>query len=76
MAKAGRSGLAGEAIPLYSRIALLAQVVDVFHTAGGREAAMAEVRGRPAAGSTRRWWLLRGRFGRRCLLGYSWPHRM
>ncbi|TWI66564.1 HD domain-containing protein [Pseudoduganella lurida] len=33
----------GEDIPLYSRIALLAQVVDVFHTAGGREAAVAEV---------------------------------
>jgi HD-GYP domain-containing protein (c-di-GMP phosphodiesterase class II) len=39
-------GLAGEAIPLYSRIALLAQVVDVFHTAGGRQAALDEVRGR------------------------------
>src|SRR5574343_1146790 len=30
--------LAGEAIPLYSRIALLAQGIDVFHTAGGRTA--------------------------------------
>lgn len=39
-------GLAGEAIPLFSRIALLAQVVDVFHTAGGRQAALGEVRGR------------------------------
>lgn len=38
--------LAGEAIPLYSRIALLAQVVDVFHTAGGPQAAVNEVRGR------------------------------
>jgi len=38
--------LAGEAIPIYARIALLAQVVDVFHTAGGRDAALAEVRGR------------------------------
>ena len=38
--------LAGEAIPLYSRIALLAQVIDVFHTAGGPQAAMNEVRGR------------------------------
>lgn len=36
--------LAGEAIPLYSRIALLAQVIDVFHTAGGREAALTEIR--------------------------------
>lgn len=39
-------GLAGEAIPLFSRIALLAQVVDVFHTAGGPQAALDEVRGR------------------------------
>ena len=39
-------GLVGEAIPLFARIALLAQVVDVFHTAGGRQAALAEVRGR------------------------------
>lgn len=39
-------GLAGEAIPLQARIALLAQVVDVFHLAGGPEAALAEVRGR------------------------------
>ena len=36
-------GLAGDAIPLYARIALLAQVVDVFHIANGREAAIAEV---------------------------------
>ena len=39
-------GLAGEVIPLFSRIALLAQVIDVFHTAGGRQASLAEVRGR------------------------------
>jgi HD-GYP domain-containing protein (c-di-GMP phosphodiesterase class II) len=38
--------LAGEAIPLYSRIALLSQVVDVFHADGGRAAALAEVRNR------------------------------
>ena len=37
-------GLAGEAIPLYARIALLAQVIDVFHTAGGPQAALDEVR--------------------------------
>jgi HD-GYP domain-containing protein (c-di-GMP phosphodiesterase class II) len=36
-------GLTGEAIPVLSRIALLAQVVDVFHTVGGPAAAMAEV---------------------------------
>ncbi|WP_323003534.1 HD-GYP domain-containing protein [Denitromonas sp.] len=34
--------LAGEAIPINSRIALLAQVVDVFHTADGAAAALAE----------------------------------
>lgn len=39
-------GLAGEAIPVYARIALLAQVVDVFHTADGAAAALAEVRER------------------------------
>ena len=38
--------LAGTAIPLYARIALLAQVVDVFHTVGGRAAAMQEARQR------------------------------
>lgn len=35
-------GLAGEAIPVYARIALLAQVVDVFYTADGRQAALDE----------------------------------
>lgn len=39
-------GLAGEAIPVYARIALLAQVIDVFHTTGGRQAALDEVRQR------------------------------
>jgi len=39
-------GLAGEAIPVYARIALLAQIVDVFHTEGGRAAALAEARAR------------------------------
>jgi HD-GYP domain-containing protein (c-di-GMP phosphodiesterase class II) len=38
--------LAGEAIPLYSRIALLAQVIDVFHTESGREGALKEARTR------------------------------
>ncbi|CAL60652.1 Conserved hypothetical protein [Herminiimonas arsenicoxydans] len=36
--------LSGDAIPLYARIALLAQVIDVFHTADGRQAALNEVR--------------------------------
>jgi putative nucleotidyltransferase with HDIG domain len=40
------SKLAGPAIPLYARIALLAQIVDVFHRSAGRDAAMAEVRSR------------------------------
>ncbi|PTD98089.1 HD-GYP domain-containing protein [Pseudothauera lacus] len=38
--------LSGDAIPVYARIALLAQVVDVFHSVGGAQAALAEVRGR------------------------------
>ena len=37
-------GLAGAAIPVFARIALLAQVIDVFHTAGGEQAALAEIR--------------------------------
>ncbi|HSG23033.1 MAG TPA: HD-GYP domain-containing protein [Azonexus sp.] len=37
-------GVAGEAIPVYARIALLAQVIDVFHTAGGPQAALDEIR--------------------------------
>jgi len=39
-------GLAGDAIPVYARIALLAQVIDVFHTADGSAAALAEARTR------------------------------
>lgn len=39
-------GARGEAISLYARIALLAQVVDVFHTSGGRDAAVREIRSR------------------------------
>jgi HD-GYP domain-containing protein (c-di-GMP phosphodiesterase class II) len=39
-------GTGGEAIPVYSRIALMAQVVDVFHTANGIEAAKREVANR------------------------------
>ena len=38
--------LAAEAIPVYARIALLAQVIDVFHTEDGRAAALAEARDR------------------------------
>ncbi|HEX5125867.1 MAG TPA: HD-GYP domain-containing protein [Rhodocyclaceae bacterium] len=39
-------GVAGEEIPIYSRIALMAQVIDVFHAADGMEAARDEVRRR------------------------------
>jgi HD-GYP domain-containing protein (c-di-GMP phosphodiesterase class II) len=38
--------IGGDAIPVYSRIALLAQVVDVFQTANGIEAAKREVENR------------------------------
>jgi len=38
------AGLAGEAIPVYARIALLSQVIDVFQTADGSQAALTEVR--------------------------------
>lgn len=38
--------LAGEAIPLFSRIALLAQVADVFHHGGSPQAALREARRR------------------------------
>lgn len=43
------AALAGEAIPLYARIALLAQVIDVFHTTGGPGAALDEIRQRSGA---------------------------
>ena len=39
-------GLGGNDIPLYARIALLAQVVDVFHRTDGVEAALTEARQR------------------------------
>ena len=38
--------LRAEAIPIYARIALLAQVIDVFHTADGPSAALHEARDR------------------------------
>ncbi|WP_375451346.1 HD-GYP domain-containing protein [uncultured Devosia sp.] len=37
-------GLIGETISLYARIALLAQVIDIFHTQAGRSAAIAEIK--------------------------------
>jgi HD-GYP domain-containing protein (c-di-GMP phosphodiesterase class II) len=40
------AGLAGAAIPVYARIALLSQVTDVFQIADGAQAALAEVRAR------------------------------
>lgn len=39
-------GLRSEAIPLQARIALLAQVIEVFHRAAGAQAALREVRAR------------------------------
>ena len=42
-------GLRGQAIPMHARIALLAQVVDVFNTVGGQDAARAEVRRRASS---------------------------
>jgi putative nucleotidyltransferase with HDIG domain len=43
----GKPGcLQGEAIPLNARIALLAQVIEVFHSAGGAQLALNEVRER------------------------------
>ncbi|WP_061931171.1 HD-GYP domain-containing protein [Aureimonas sp. AU22] len=39
-------GLAGAAIPVFARIALLSQIVDVFHTAAGPAAALEEARAR------------------------------
>ncbi|MDM9627078.1 HD-GYP domain-containing protein [Rhizobium sp. S152] len=36
-------GLSGEDIPLFSRIALLSQVADIFQMSAGREAAIAEI---------------------------------
>jgi HD-GYP domain-containing protein (c-di-GMP phosphodiesterase class II) len=39
-------GLKGEAIPLYARIALIAQVIDVFQVANGAEAAIREAKHR------------------------------
>lgn len=38
--------LRGVDIPVYARIALLSQVVDVFHSSGGPAAALQEVKGR------------------------------
>lgn len=40
------SGASGPAIPIYAQIALMAQVVDVFHTANGADAARREIQQR------------------------------
>lgn len=37
------AGVAGKEIPLFSRIALLAQVIDIFHASGGPSSAMKEI---------------------------------
>lgn len=39
-------GLKGEEIPIHARIALMAQVIDVFHQIGGRDVALRELRNR------------------------------
>ncbi len=39
-------GLTGDQIPIYSRIALLAQVIDIMNSSGGAEGALAEVKAR------------------------------
>jgi len=39
-------GLAGDAIPIYARIALLAQVIDVMNSSAGAEGAVTEVKAR------------------------------
>lgn len=39
-------GKTGRSIPIFSQIALMAQVADVFHVAGGPELAMKEIRNR------------------------------
>lgn len=39
-------GLRGDDIPVHAQIALLAQIIDIFHTAGGADAARSEVRRR------------------------------
>ena len=41
-------GLTGDAIPIGARIALLSQVADVFHTIGGPDLSLTEVRQRAA----------------------------
>ena len=40
------NGVAGNDIPVYARIALVAQVVDVFYTGGDKDAALAEATNR------------------------------
>ncbi|WP_052161765.1 HD-GYP domain-containing protein [Hoeflea sp. BAL378] len=42
-------GLKGDQIPLISRIALMAQVIDIFHTESGAAAAISEVEARSGA---------------------------
>lgn len=43
------TGKSGESIPINARIALLAQVIDVFHQSAGREAAIREASNRAGA---------------------------
>lgn len=62
-------GLSGSAIPLAARLALLAQIIDVFHSAGGPVAAHEEVLARSGT-----WFdpQLVQLFSRLCLTGDFW----
>ncbi|MBU4531477.1 MAG: HD domain-containing protein [Hoeflea sp.] len=42
-------GLTGDRIPLIARLALMAQVIDVFHTENGASAALSEIKARSGA---------------------------
>ena len=67
--------LAGEAIPLFSRIALLAQVIDVFHTAGALPPQRRKSASAAAAGSIRRIPRPSSRWRRLPVSGKRWLRR-
>ena len=68
-------GLRGTAIPIYSRIALMAQVIDVFHVANGPEAALREARNRSGTWFDPHLVAAFERYrGAACVLGYA-SHR-
>jgi len=65
--------LQGEDIPLYSRMAPMTQVVDVFNAESGRDAALKEVKALRACGSIRAWWRPSSRWRNRLISGARWP---